>query len=130
MKNFDVILDWIPHHTIGHPLIFIHWLVVRLILLICWLVIHLVLFILTHHALIILIHRALITTLYIDFYNSLKYTSFIFAWKLRLYYFFWKNISLNESFWKPKISFTKMFHESFEKHFNWSLMSRYSMKLN
>ena len=41
--------------------------------------------------------------------------------------FFCKCISLNEvfSFWKPKISFTEMFHESIEKQFN---LNYYFMK--
>ena len=41
------------------------------------------------------------------------------------------SISLKEiiSFWKPKISFTEMFHESLEKQFSWNLMLRYIMKL-
>ena len=45
--------------------------------------------------------------------------------------FFWKSISLNEifSFWKLKISFTEMFHESLKKQFNWNLMLRYTVKL-
>ena len=36
----------------------------------------------------------------------------------------WRSISLNEifSFWKLKISFTKMFHESVKKQFNWNLI--------
>ena len=40
---------------------------------------------------------------------------------------FWKSISLNEIFifWKPKISFTEMFHESMENQFSWNLMLRY-----
>ena len=41
--------------------------------------------------------------------------------------FFWNCISLSEifSFWKPKISFTEMFHESIEKQFN---LNYYFMK--
>ena len=37
---------------------------------------------------------------------------------------FEKSISLNEifSFWKLKISFIEMFHESVKKQFNWNLM--------
>ena len=44
--------------------------------------------------------------------------------------FFLKSISLNEnfSFWNPKVSFTEMFHESIEKHFNWNLILRYTVK--
>ena len=45
--------------------------------------------------------------------------------------FLWKSISLNKifSFWKLKISFTEMFHESIKKQFNWDLMERYTLKL-
>ena len=66
-KNFG---DLILHDSIDHALIFVHWLLIHLILPILRLI---------NHTLVILIHHALITTSYIDFYNSLQYTFFIFT---------------------------------------------------
>ena len=44
---------------------------------------------------------------------------------------FWKSISKNEifSFWKPKISFTEMYHESIEKQFNIKIHCEINVKL-
>ena len=87
--------------------------------------------------------RLLLCISYIDLYNSLQYTFFIFtnnffsitqlnnrtndSWGG----FFWRSISQNEvfSFWKPKISFAEVFHESLKNQFNWNLMLRYTVKL-
>ena len=82
----------------------------------------------------------LITSSYIDFYSTsfsfLQISSSLWRnWDNRTNDawggFLWKSISLNKifSFWKLKISFTEMFHESLKKQFNWNLMLRYTVKL-
>ena len=86
-KNFGIILDWILNHISDHTLIFIHWLLIHLILL-------------------ILIHHALITTWYIDFNNWLQDIFFIFTQKLLLYY----AVETIELMTHQVVSFEKVLH--------------------
>ena len=75
----------------------------------------------------------IITSSYIDFYSTsfsfLQISSSLWRnWDNRTNDawggFLWKSISLNKifSFWKLKISFTEMFHESVKKQFSWNLL--------